>query len=103
MNKRISKMQNKINSISKFTIIFVWAFLVATVAFPKDLLANDFIQTVAVKYGTFTTEQLAISAKYDILDCNRFLYNDKNGDTWAAIKAINPNTKIFQTGGNYHE
>ena len=88
-------MQNKINSISKFTIIFVWAFLIATVAFPKDLLANDFIQTFAVKYGPFTTEQLAISAKYDMLDCNRFTYDDINGNTWAALKAINPNIEIF--------
>ncbi|MCK5721886.1 MAG: hypothetical protein KAI84_05065, partial [Gammaproteobacteria bacterium] len=100
MNKRISKMQNKINSISKFTIIFVWAFLIATVAFPKDLLANDFIQTVAVKYGPFTTEQLAISAKYDMLDCNRFTYDDINGNTWAALKAINPNIEIFTYQGS---
>ena len=88
-------MQNKNNSINKFTIIFVWAFLISTVAFPKDLLANDFIQTFIVKYGNIIPNELAMLAKYDMIDGNRFLYDDIDGNTWAAIKAINPNTEIF--------
>jgi len=96
MNKRISKMQNKINDISKF-IIFACAFLVAAIAFPKGLLANDFIQTFAVRHGgsAITAEEVPILAKYDMFDCNRFQHDDVNGDTWSAIKRINPNTEIF--------
>jgi len=94
MNKRISKMQNKINNISKF-IVFACALLVSSVAFPKDLLANDFIQTFVIKYAAIMPEELAMLAKYDMIDANRFLYDDIGGNTWAAIKAINPNTEIF--------
>jgi hypothetical protein len=94
MNKRISKMQNKI--ISKF-IICVWVFLISSAAFPKHLLANDFIQTYIIRHGgsDITAEEAAILAKYDMFNCNRFHYNDVSSDTWSAIKAINPNVKIF--------
>ena len=96
MNKRISKMQNKINKISKF-IIFACAFLVTTVPFPKDLLANDFIQTFALRCGgsPITAEEAAILAKYDMSNVKRAHHDSVNGDTWSAIKAINPNTEIF--------
>lgn len=97
MSRGITKMQYKINSISKFTIIFLWAFLISTVGFPKDLLANDFIQTFAIRHGgsAITAEQVPILAKYDMFNCNRFHNYNINGDTWSAIKTINPNIEIF--------
>jgi len=97
MNKRISKMQNKINKISKF-IIFACAFLVTTVPFPKDLLANDFIQTFALRCGgsPITAEEAAILAKYDMSNVKRAHHDSVNGDTWSAIKAI----AAFPTGYN---
>jgi len=93
MNRSISKMQNKINKISKF-IIFACAFLISTIAFPKNLRANDFIQTYALRCGggAITAEEVPILAKYDMFDCNRFHYNDVR---WSTIKAINPNIVIF--------
>ena len=96
MNRGIAKIENKINSISKFTI-FVCAFLVAAIAFPKNLRANDFIQTYALRCGgrAITAEEAAILAKYDMIDANRFHHSDVNGDTWSTIKAINPSIEIF--------
>ena len=90
-------MQNKINNISKFTIIFVWVFLISSVTFPKNLLANDFIQTFAIRHGgsAITAEEVPILAKYDMFNCNRFQHDDINGDTWSTINAINPNAEIF--------
>ena len=34
-------------------------------------------------------------AKHDIIFCNKFHYNDIRGNTWQAIKSINPNAKIY--------
>ena len=34
-------------------------------------------------------------AKFDLLDTDRFRYNSIGSNTWAAIKAINPNMQIY--------
>ncbi|MFA6102347.1 MAG: putative glycoside hydrolase [Victivallaceae bacterium] len=34
-------------------------------------------------------------AKYDLVALNRFFWNDINGDSWGAIKSINPNINIY--------
>ncbi len=34
-------------------------------------------------------------AKYDILYFGRFRYNEVNGDTWGAVRALNPNVLIY--------
>src|SRR5213596_203344 len=56
------------------------------------------IQTFLLYYGggpTLVASDAARLAKFDLLDFDRFRYNQIGPNTWAAIKAINPNLPIF--------
>ncbi|MEO7851725.1 MAG: putative glycoside hydrolase [Rubrivivax sp.] len=51
-----------------------------------------------VYYGggpALTAADAARLAKYDLIDIDRFRYNQIGGNTWAAIKALNPNAEIY--------
>lgn len=60
-------------------------------------MASKFLQTYALRCGgsAITAEEANILAKYDMMDANRFHYDDVNGDTWSYIRAINPDIVIF--------
>lgn len=57
---------------------------------------NPFIQTVLIYYvSKIESKDVVRLAKYDVLDLNRFNYKDVGGNTWKAIKALNPSVKIY--------
>src|SRR3954468_21463298 len=76
------------------------AAVVATAALPTGAQAQStkFIPTFLVYYGggpALTAANVPQLAKYDMIDIDRFRYNSIGSNTWAAIKAANPNSKIF--------
>src|SRR5438105_6594097 len=60
--------------------------------------STKFIPTFAVYYGggpTLVAGDAAKFAKFDLVDIDRFRYYELGPNTWAAIKAINPNVQIY--------
>lgn len=61
---------------------------------------RKFIQTAAVVYGGngekhLQPEDAAALARFDLLDIARYRFSQINGNTYAAIKAINPQVQIY--------
>ncbi len=57
-----------------------------------------FIPTFLVYYNggpTLVTADAPLLAKFDLLDMERHRYYEMSPNTWAAIKAINPNVQIY--------
>src|SRR5579859_3348846 len=60
--------------------------------------AIRFIPTFLVYYGggpTLTAADAPALGKFDMIDIDRFRYTDIGSQTWAAIKAVNPNSQIY--------
>lgn len=60
--------------------------------------ANESIAPFLLYFGgapELTAQSIPILAEYDLLVMDRFRYSQVNGNTWGAIKAISPGTKIF--------
>lgn len=60
--------------------------------------SSKFIRTFNVYQSagkTLTVEDLPILAKFDVLFFTRTHFPDINGNTWAAVRAVNPNVQIF--------
>src|SRR6185295_15053135 len=60
--------------------------------------STKFIPTFLFYYGggpTLVADDAARLAKFDLLDLDRFRYNQLAPNTWSAIKAINPNVQIY--------
>jgi hypothetical protein len=56
------------------------------------------IQTLLLYYGggpILVASDAARLAKFDLLDFDRFRYNQIGSNTWAAIKALNPSVQIY--------
>src|SRR6266851_9476176 len=56
------------------------------------------IQTFLLYYGggpTLVASDAAKLAKFDLLDFDRFRYNQIGANTWASIKALNPKVQIY--------
>ncbi len=78
-------------------------FCFAWLAFPRAAVAgvpgpSRFIPTFLVYYGggaTLHDGDAAALARYDLLDIDRFRYRQIGGNTWAAIKALNPKIEIY--------
>jgi hypothetical protein len=76
------------------------SILLAAAALPTGAQAQStkFIPTFLVYYGggpALTSSDTAKLAKYDMIDIDRFRYNSIGSNTWSAIKALNPNSKIY--------
>src|SRR5258708_5915769 len=57
-----------------------------------------FIPTFLIYYGggpTLVAADAPNLAKFDLIDIDRFRYQDIGPNTWAALKAINPNVQIY--------
>ena len=73
--------------------------------------STKFIPTFLFYYGggpTLTAAHAPALAKFDLLDFDRFRYNQIAGNTWSAIKSINPNVQIYlyelgSENGNFHD
>jgi len=65
--------------------------------FPDSSVQAKFIKSFAVRIGgdNLKSGDEVRLAKYDIVLANKFHYDDINGDSWGAMKAINPNVKIY--------
>jgi len=60
--------------------------------------SSKFIPTLLVYYGgapALVAADAPTLAKFDLIDIDRFRYNNIGSSTWAAIKAINPNVQIY--------
>ena len=60
--------------------------------------STKFIPTFLVYYGggpALTAADAPKLAKFDLIDIDRFRYDNIGTNTWAAIKAINPNVQIY--------
>src|SRR2546428_3868824 len=60
--------------------------------------APKFIPTFAVYYGggpTLVAADAPLLVKFDLISTDRFRYYEMSPNTWAAIKAINPNGQIY--------
>src|SRR5258707_7424815 len=60
--------------------------------------SGKFLQTFLLYYGggpTLVASDAARLAKFDLLNFDRLRYNQIGPNTWASIKAINPNVSIF--------
>src|SRR6266849_6820008 len=77
--------------------------LVLCAALPLQVAATAtgsarFIPTFTVYYGggpMLVSADAPLLAKFDLIDIDRFRYYDMSPNTWAAIKAINPNVQIY--------
>src|SRR5882762_5737862 len=59
---------------------------------------SKFLQTFLLYYGggpTLVASDAARLAKFDLLGFDRFRYNQIGPNTWAAIKALNPDMRIY--------
>src|SRR5258706_6921142 len=60
--------------------------------------SGKFLQTFLLYYGggpTLVASDAARLAKFDLLNFDRFRYNQIGPNTWASIKAPNPNISIY--------
>jgi hypothetical protein len=60
--------------------------------------SSKFVPTFLVYYGggpAFVASDAAKLAKFDLIDTEKFRYNDLAPTTWAAVKALNPNVQIY--------
>ena len=60
--------------------------------------SGKFLQTFLLYYGggpTLVASDAARLAKFDLLNFDRFRYNQIGPNTWASIKALNPNVSIY--------
>jgi chitodextrinase len=70
----------------------------AALAAPAEAGSTKFIPTFLVYYGggpTLTASDAPKLAKFDLIDIDRFRYNQIGGNTWQAVKALNPQTQIY--------
>ena len=82
-------------------ILIVWICMFSFFAFPKVSCAK-FFQTFLYRCGgaVFNAGDEVIMAKFDlIIGLERFRYDNIHGNTWAAIKEINPKTKYTIING----
>jgi len=95
-------VRNLITTNKKILVVCLFTTVLATVcihgcsrfAYAK----SKFTQTLLVYYGggkAFKPGDEEMLAKFDILDVDRFRYDDIAGKTWKAIKHINPKIRIF--------
>ena len=77
-----------------FSINFFIFFLLCSVVEAKSI--NTFI----IRFGgnALRSGDEVRLAKHDIIFCNKFHYDDIRGDTWDAIKDINPKSEIYLYG-----
>src|SRR5882672_3157461 len=76
-----------------------FAFLMAA-ALPLAAQTSPakFIPTFLVYYGggpALVSSDAAKLAKFDLIDIDRYRYQDIGPNTWAVIKAINPDVQIY--------
>src|ERR1700716_999058 len=69
-------------------------------AFPlaAQTAPSKFLQTFLLYYGggpTLVASDAARLAKFDLLNFDRFRYNQIGPNTWGSIKAVNPNASIY--------
>src|SRR5580765_1906517 len=76
-----------------------FAFLLsAALPLAAQTASGKFLQTFLLYYGggpTLVASDAARLAKFDLLNFDRFRYNQIGPNTWASIKALNPNVSIY--------
>ncbi len=76
--------------------LLVWLF--GAVWAPAHAGSTKFIPTFLVYEGgghKLTAADAPTLAKFDLIETDRFRYSEIGSNTWAAIKAINPNVQIY--------
>ena len=85
----------------KFNFIRVLKFMVPVLLlFYYQVAEAKFINTFMVRIGgkSLSSSDASLMAKHDIIFCQKFHYDDIGGNTWKAIKDINPKTEIYLYG-----
>ncbi|MDB5244204.1 MAG: hypothetical protein JWN18_74 [Parcubacteria group bacterium] len=87
------------------TFLFVplaFLFLLVLLRLPQPsatyAAATKFIPTFLVYYGggpALSASDASKLAKFDLIDIDRYRYNQINGNTWTAIKSLNPASQIY--------
>ena len=70
----------------------------ATLPVAAQTAPGKSVQTFLLYYGggpTLVASDAASLAKFDLLDFDRFRYNQIGSNTWATIKTLNPNMRIY--------
>jgi chitodextrinase len=70
----------------------------AALASNADAASTKFIPTFLVYYGggpKLVAGDEQKLAKYDLIDIDRFRYNQIGANTWSAVKALNPGVQIY--------
>ena len=70
----------------------------AALAAPAAAGSSKFIPTFLVYYGggpTLTAGDAPRLAKFDLIDIDRFRHAQIGGNTWGAVKALNPAVQIY--------
>jgi len=72
-------------------------------SYSENIFSSRFINTFLIYYGggdKFTHEDMEKLARYDLIAVDRFRYKNIRGNTWEALKIINPDLKImlYQAG-----
>ncbi len=57
--------------------------------------ANESINPYLIYYGDVSAQSIPTLAEYDLIVLGRYRHAAVNGDTWGAIKAVSPSTKIY--------
>lgn len=76
----------------------LWTIVISIfLFFPDSSLQAKFIKSFVCRIGgnNLNSGDEVTMAKYDIILANKFHYDDINGDSWGAIKAINPDVEIY--------
>ena len=82
------------NKFRKIRLIIISLFFMFLFIQPSEA---KFINTFLVRFGgnSLIPGNEIEMAKYDIIFANKFHYDDIGGDSWKAIKSINPATEIY--------
>jgi hypothetical protein len=79
-------------------VAFLALLLGATSPATAQVGSTKFLPTFLVYYGggpALVAADVPQLAKFDLIDIDRFRYDSIRPNTWAAIKALNPNVQIY--------
>jgi hypothetical protein len=97
LSPRRTDLGTKTGAIAKCAAAIALA-LGAALPAAAQTASTKFIPTFLVYYGggpALTAADAAKLGKFDLLDVDRVRYADIGSKTWAAIKAVNPNSQIY--------
>lgn len=86
-----------LNNILKYVISLAFLSILLIVSPLHTVTAGDFIQNCNIRVGGTSLDPDALQdyARFDLMFAQKFHYDDILGDSWGAIKNINPDIEIY--------